>query len=101
MEFHSVLPLLRGKTKKHAYDAIYGAYLDAQRSVTMDGYKLILYPRVQKMRLYNIIADPQEMKDLAHDANQEKRISTLYARLLKLQKEMDDKVDLAQAFPRL
>ena len=53
------------------------------------------------MRLYNIIADPLEMKDLAHDANQEKRIATLYARLLKLQKEMDDKVDLKQSFPKL
>ena len=101
VEFHSVMPLLQGKTQKHAYDAIYGAYLDAQRSVTMDGYKLILYPRVQKMRLYNIIADPLEMKDLAHETNQEKRISTLYARLLKLQKEMADKVDLKAAFPEL
>ena len=32
---------------------------------------------------------------------QAKRISTLYARLLKLQKEMDDKVDLKAAFPKL
>jgi arylsulfatase A-like enzyme len=101
VEFHSIMPLLRGKAKKHAYDAIYGAYLDAQRSVTMDGYKLILYPSLQKKRLYNIIEDPLEMKDLAHDPKQEKRIATLYARLLKLQKEMDDKVDLKIAFPNL
>ena len=42
-----------------------------------------------------------EVLDLAHDTNQEKRISTLYARLLKLQKEMADKVDLKAAFPEL
>jgi choline-sulfatase len=101
VEFHSVMPLLRGKTKRHAYDAIYGAYLDAQRSVTMDGYKLILYPKIQKMRLYNIDNDPLEMKDLAHDASQAKRMTILYGRLLKLQKEMDDKVDLKAAFPNL
>ena len=41
------------------------------------------------------------MKDLAHDPKQEKRIATLYGRLLKLQKEMDDKVDLKIAFPNL
>ena len=51
--------------------------------------------------LYNIIEDPLEMKDLAHDPKQEKRIATLYGRLLKLQKEMDDKVDLKVAFPNL
>ena len=101
VEFPGIMPLLRGKAKKHAYDAIYGAYLDAQRSVTMDGYKLILYPSLQKKRLYNIIEDPLEMKDLAHDPKQEKRIATLYRRLIELQKEMDDKVDLKVAFPNI
>ena len=101
VEFHSVMPLLRGKSKKHAYDAVYGAYLDAQRSVTMDNYKLILYPQIQKIRLFNIIDDPLEIKDLAHDPKQEKRIASLYARLLKLQKQMDDKLDLKAAYPKL
>jgi hypothetical protein len=53
------------------------------------------------MRLYNIVNDPLEMKDLAHDASQAKRMKILYGRLLKLQKEMDDKVDLKAAFPNL
>ena len=101
VEFHSLLPILNGKSKKHAYDDIYGAYLGLQRSVTVDGWKLILYPKVSKARLYNINEDPFENKDLAHDPKQEKRIATLYARLLKLQKGMGDKVDLKAAFPKL
>ena len=101
VEFHSLLPMLKGKSKKHAYDAIHGAYLGLQRSVTVDGWKLILYPNVSKARLYNINADPLEMADLAHDAKQEKRISNLFARMLKLQKEMDDKLDLKKSFPKL
>ena len=101
VEFHSLLPILNGKSKKHAYSDIYGAYLGLQRSVTVDGWKLILYPQVNKARLYNIEEDPFEKKDLAHDPGQAKRISTLFARMLKLQKEMDDKVDLKQSFPKL
>lgn len=38
---------------------------------------------------------------LAHNAKQEKRISALFARMLKLQKEMGDKVDLKKSFPKL
>ena len=101
VEFHSLLPILNGKSKKHAYDAIHGAYLGLQRSVTVDGWKLILYPKVSKARLYNIDEDPLEKKDLAHDPEQGKRIGALFARMLKLQKEMDDKVDLKQSFPEL
>jgi len=41
------------------------------------------------------------MNDLAHDAKQEKRINALFARMLKLQKEMDDKLDLKKSFPKL
>ena len=41
------------------------------------------------------------MADLAHDANQEKRISNLFARMLKLQKEMGDRLDLKKSFPKL
>ena len=69
--------------------------------MTVDGWKLILYPIVSKARLYNIIEDPFENKDLAHDPKQCKRVSTLFARMLKLQKEMGDKVDLKESFPKL
>ena len=67
----------------------------------MINYKLILYPQIQKIRLFNIIDDPLEIKDLAHDPKQEKRIASLYARLLELQKQMDDKLDLKAAYPKL
>ncbi len=44
MEFRSLIPLIRGDATR-SYDAIYGTYLNLQRMVTMDGYKLIVYPR--------------------------------------------------------
>jgi len=101
VEFKSLLPILKGDTEKHGYDAIHGAYLGLQRSVTVDGWKLIVYPQISKARLYNIEADPFEKKDLAADAKHSVRVKQLFARLLKQQKEMGDKVDLKAAFPKL
>ena len=101
VEFKSLLPVLRGKTDKHAYDAIHGAYLGLQRSVTVDDWKLILYPQGNKARLYNISEDPFEKNDLAGNTKQAPRVKRLFARLLALQKQMGDKVDLKAAFPEL
>ena len=101
VQFNSVLPLARGETKKSSYDAIYGAYLSVQRSVTVKDKKLLLYPNVPVVRLYDVAADPMEMKDLAGDAANKALMRKLFARLLKLQKETGDKLDLKATFPDL
>ena len=51
------------------YEAIYGAYLDLQRSVRTERYKLILYPQANKARLFDLQADPEEIHDLADNAD--------------------------------
>ena len=101
VEFNSVLPLARGETKKSNYDAIYGAYLSVQRSVTVKNKKLLLYPKVPVARLYDVEADPMEMKDLAKDEANKPLMRKLFARFLKLQKETGDKLDLKTSFPDL
>jgi choline-sulfatase len=100
VEFHSLLPLVRGEDSA-PYDAIYGAYLDVQRSVKQGGFKLILYPAIAKVLLYNLIDDPKEMKDLADDPQYQPVIERLFARLLELQKETGDELDLKTVYPRL
>lgn len=99
--FHSLLPLIKGRKKTSPYDAIYGAYLDAQRSITANGYKLILYPKAKKARLYHLAKDPKEMKDLADNASSLPMMKKLFSRLIKLQKEVEDKRDLKAVFPHL
>lgn len=101
VEFQSLMPLLKGETKESKVKAVYGAYLGLQRSVTVGNWKLILYPKISKARLYNIKRDPFEMKDLAGDESKTKLINRLYKRLLKLQKEQADTLDLKSAFPKL
>lgn len=99
VEFNSVLPLLRGQRETSFYDAIYGAYLEQQRAVIHDDYKLIAYPEAQVLRLYNLVDDPHEIMDLAGEDGQQARIRDLMQRLQGLQKQFNDPLDLAQVFP--
>jgi choline-sulfatase len=101
VQFNSVLHLARGETKESSYNAIYGAYLSVQRSVTVKDKKLLLYPKVPVARLYDIAADPMEMKDLAKDETNLPLMRNLFARFLKLQKETGDTLDLKNSFPEL
>lgn len=101
VEFQSLLPLLAGKESPAARETIYGAYLALQRSVTRDGWKLILYPKAKVARLYDLTVDPGEMTDLASDpANTEKK-KILFQQFLELQKELADPLEIASVFPDL
>ena len=102
IEFQSLLPHM-GKCKVgvERRDAIYGAYLMKQRAVISDGFKLILYPEGKVARLYNLKDDPQEMHDLAAKPEQLATMKRLFGKLLKLQKEFDDPLDLTTIYPEL
>ncbi|MGD9418691.1 MAG: alpha-L-fucosidase [Verrucomicrobiota bacterium JB025] len=99
VEFNSLLPLATGKTDKSAYPEIYGAYFGTQRMLRTDRYKMIIYPTINMVRLYDMIADPLETNDLAEAASRpDKLLNQLFARFQQLQKEMDDPVDVSAAF---
>ncbi|MCB1206863.1 MAG: sulfatase-like hydrolase/transferase, partial [Verrucomicrobiae bacterium] len=99
VEFESVRPLLAGEGEGLA--SVYGAYLDLQRAVIDDGWKLILYPKAKVARLYHIAEDPQEQKDLAGDPAMAERKRALFAKFLELQKSLEDSLDLTSVFPDL
>jgi choline-sulfatase len=100
VEFHSLLPQLRGETDQSKYDAVYGAYLQLQRSVTVGDYKLILYPKIAQRLLFNIKDDPQEMHNLAASAEHEATVRRLFKKLLDLQKETGDELDLVSVYQK-
>ena len=93
--FHSLRPVLAGKEDRRAYPDVYGAYLKLQRAITHDGWKLIAYPKAGVVRLYHVADDPQEMTDLAADPAHADRKKRLFDRLVKLQNELGDDLDLA------
>ena len=93
VEFKSLLPLIKGE-REVQYESIYGKYIDHQRMISKGDWKLISYPHYQKLRLYNIGKDPQEMKDLAMNPEYTSVIAGLKADLKQLQKEMGDDLDI-------
>jgi choline-sulfatase len=87
------MPLIKGRVESN-YDAIYGGYIDLQRMISADGYKMIYYPKINKTLLYNLKEDPLEMKNIADDPANTRIIRRLRRKLKKLQKQVGDKLDL-------
>ncbi len=100
-DFQSLVDSACGKTPANARSSIYGGYLQLQRCVIKDGWKLILYPKAKATRLYHLAADPEERRDLTDDPSQATKKRELFQELLKLQRSLDDKLDLQSTFPEL
>jgi len=101
VEFQNLLPLAKGRKKISKHKEIYGAYLDAQRSITLDNKKLILYPKAKAYRVYDLNQDPLEMNDLAQSSEGKKLAHLLFPQLVALQAKMEDQLDLNNSFPDL
>ncbi|MCG8600965.1 MAG: sulfatase-like hydrolase/transferase [Verrucomicrobiales bacterium] len=97
VQFRSLLPVLAGDSP--GYEAIYGGYLKSQRSITKDGWKLILYPNVPKALLFDLKNDPLEMTDLS--GQHPDRVASLYSDFTRLKEATGDTLDLSTAFPEL
>ena len=90
--FNDLAPLIANDKKSSPYPAIYGAYLQLQRSVTFEGWKLIHYPKIGVKRLYHLETDPLEKNDLAGDTTQGPRIAALNDKLAELQTALSDQL---------
>lgn len=101
VDFHSLLPLLSGDQRRSSYEAIYGGYIDSQRMVLQNGYKLILYPQAGKARLYHVDQDPHELQDLFDNPEHLPRSRELFRTLRRLQQQNGDKLDLTTLYPAL
>ena len=101
VEFNSLIPAINNEVSTSSYPEIYGAYINFQRMVRTDKYKLIVYPEAQKILLFDIENDHEEMKNLANNPEYEEVVKQLAGRLKNQQKIMDDPLDLHPLFPDL
>lgn len=97
VQFQSLFPLLKGEPSE--YESIYGAYQMSQRSITKDGLKLIAYPKVPKLLLFDLNDDPLEMKDVS--SQHPEKVKNLFKKLIELQEETGDSLALKQSFPEM
>ncbi|BDS05869.1 choline-sulfatase [Oceaniferula spumae] len=92
IEYKSVLPLLNGTAKK-SYDSIYGAYMGTQRMILKDDWKIIAYPQLKKVKLFNIAKDPHEMTDLSNNPEYAAKLQELTQALEDTMDQMDDPME--------
>ncbi|MCF2947893.1 sulfatase-like hydrolase/transferase [Paraglaciecola aquimarina] len=99
--FNSIIDLAKGKTTNSHYDAIYGAYIDSQRMIKKDGFKLLVYPLANTIKLFDLAADPDEVTNLANQAKYKSKVRNLFAELIKLQADLEDEMDLTAMYQAL
>lgn len=100
VQFNSFLDVLKG-TDRPKYESIYGAYESSQRMLRKDGHKLIVYPKIEKVLLFDLKDDPLEMNNIADVPEQRKRVATMFKALVKLQEQMADTVSLRPMYDKL
>jgi arylsulfatase A-like enzyme len=98
--FNSIIDLAKGKSKTSHYESIYGAYIDNQRMIKKDGFKLIVYPKANKVKLFDLNEDPLEMNDLAINGKHSQTISRLFSDLIALQDKVEDELDLSAMYAK-
>ncbi|MHC4619213.1 MAG: sulfatase/phosphatase domain-containing protein, partial [Planctomycetota bacterium] len=87
----SLVPILRG-TKTGIRTTQFFAYKDIQRGVRDRRYKLIEYSVAgqRTTQLFDLQADPHELKNLADDPGYTRRLHRLRKELLRWKAELDD-----------
>ncbi len=96
VEFSSLKSYIEGTSTESSYPEVYGAYMDVQRMIRIDDYKLIVYPYAGVKRLFKLLDDPQEMNDLAYDPSQKARVSKMSLQLEELMANMGDTLKLQE-----
>lgn len=90
VEFKSLRPFIEGKQTVSNYPEVYGAYMDLQRMIRIDDYKLIVYPDAGVIKLFDLINDPYEKHNLAAASGAQDRISSMFRKLQEVQEAMGD-----------
>lgn len=93
VEFPSIADLIRGQGAPK-YDAIFSRYINYQRAIRTRDYKLIVYPQVQKMQLFDLNKDPWEITNLAESPAMAPVRDHLMHQLLNFQQELGDTLSL-------
>ncbi|RIJ49127.1 DUF4976 domain-containing protein [Maribellus luteus] len=98
VDFKSLKPLLTDDNAK-GEEYIFGAYKNLQRMVRSQQYKLIVYPEVARMQLFDVKHDPLELNDLSDDPHYSEIKSKMIEKLKEQQAKFGDQLNLRTTFP--
>lgn len=89
VEGADLAPVIRGE-KRSVRDHAFGVYKDVQRMTRDSRFKLIWYPKVKRYQLFDLKADPWELRDLSGDATHSSKVSELKKVLARQMDEFSD-----------
>jgi len=98
LEGHNLSGIWNG-TKDKVRGAVYLPFRNVQRSVRDERWKLICYPQINHMQLFDLKNDPHEIHDLAQHAEHKPERDRLLAMLKAWQQDMGDRQPLTVADP--
>lgn len=76
----SLAPILRGE-QPAVRDALFAVYVDSQRMVRDERWKLLWYPKLGKFQLFDLAADPHELTNLAENPQFADTLAAMKAKL--------------------
>jgi len=89
VEGASLAPIMSGK-KPEVRAHLFAAYKDVQRMVRDSSCKLMWYPKIDKVQLFDLSRDPDELTDLSDNKAYTKRHADLRAAMAAEQKKWGD-----------
>ena len=85
----SLAPLLRHQSNS-IHDFVTGMFTDTQRMICDSRWKLILYPKVERVQLFDLQTDPNELRDLSSNSDYASRREAMLTRLNQWRSANDD-----------
>ncbi len=95
----SFRPVIAGKASA-ARPELFLAYRNVQRAIRDDRWKLIRYPEVDVTQLFDLQADPHELRSLAADPAQAVRVAAMMERIRQWQAKLGDRAPLTVGQPK-
>ncbi len=89
VEGKSLKPVLTGD-KTAIYDEVYCYFRDYQRMIRTDRWKLILYPHLNRVQLFDLKNDPLEQHDLSREPSHQETRNRLLQKLNAWRKQQND-----------
>jgi len=93
LEGESLRPLWEGK-RDRVRDSVFLPYIDIQRAVRDERWKLICYPKISHMQLFDLQTDPDEKTNLIDRAEYAEHVQRLLKRMSQWQARVGDTLPL-------
>ncbi len=101
VEYVSQLDIIKNKKVDAKRDCVYGAYMNLQRMVRNDRYKLFFIPKAKQVYLFDLKKDPEEVNNLYGQKKYDKIVKELASRYLSLAEESGDRFNLSAIYPEI